>query len=280
MQDFPNTIALFDIGLFFFFLEVKTMPTCPKIRKAEKDSETSVRSTSCEETSIRLSEPVVKKDFSLESFNQESNESLKQNLSRADFRSSNDFNEALSDEEDNDSQVELDFEEDSTEDSEELDLSKANDKQTKSTDGSKKFSKAVTSILDSKLKAYDRKDPILARSKKGIKKLEEEKLEKKAMRLILQEKKDRLKHARNEHVLPTNDDNVRAIIERERFFKKIAQKGAIRLFNAILATQVKTHKTMEDTRTEVLGHDARKRVMTEVSKDNFLDMIQRAGKNI
>ncbi|CAH2450390.1 pre-60S ribosomal particles component [Komagataella phaffii CBS 7435] len=258
------------------------MPNRQNLRRAEKDSEASVRSTGYEGPSTCLSKPGFGKGVSLEFFNHISDVNLKEDSSivgKAGFRPNSKFREVLSDEEDSNSPVEMDFEEVSTEDSEELDLSTSNDKRTKSTDGSDRFSKAVTSILDSKLKAYDRKDPILARSKKGIKKLEEEKLEKKAMRLILQEKKERLKHSRNEHILPTDDDNVRAIIERERFFKKIAQKGAIRLFNAILATQVKTHKTMEDTKTEILGRDARKRVMTEVSKDNFLDMIQRAGKS-
>ncbi|GMF08341.1 unnamed protein product [[Candida] boidinii] len=81
---------------------------------------------------------------------------------------------------------------------------------------SESFSKAVNALLGTRLKAYDRKDPILARSKKQLKAAESEKLELKAKRLILAEKKQRFGASRNKNLLPTDDANARVIIEQEK----------------------------------------------------------------
>ena len=58
------------------------------------------------------------------------------------------------------------------------------------------FSKAMTSILASKIKAHSRNDPILVRNKQPAKRLEESKLEAKAKRLIRLEKKQKQDNGR------------------------------------------------------------------------------------
>lgn len=141
---------------------------------------------------------------------------------------------------------------------------------------SESFSKAVNALLGTRLKAYDRKDPILARSKKQLKAAESEKLELKAKRLILAEKKQRLTASRNKNLLPTDDANARVIIEQEKKYKKIAQRGVIKLFNAILMTQTETTNASKE---KIIGETKKTELMTELSKEKFLDLIQAAGKS-
>ncbi|VEU24160.1 DEKNAAC105463 [Brettanomyces naardenensis] len=138
-------------------------------------------------------------------------------------------------------------------------------------DGSESFSKAMNSLLDTHLKAYDREDPILAKSKGQIKRFENEKLELKAKRLLLAKKREKLTSGRRKQLIPGGEDEVaRDAINRERKLRKVAQRGVIKLFNAILVTQ-----TGEQ---EIGGRDGvrRRDEVTEVSKEKFLDMVQRA----
>lgn len=83
-----------------------------------------------------------------------------------------------------------DAEEDDDEEEEDDDFPrKKKSKNSKHDDGSTGFSAAVNAILSSHLKAYDRKDPIMARNKKVLKQSESEKLEYKAKKALLAEKK-------------------------------------------------------------------------------------------
>ncbi|GMF04242.1 unnamed protein product [Ambrosiozyma monospora] len=136
----------------------------------------------------------------------------------------------------------------------------------------------MNALLDSKLKAYNRKDPILARSKTQQKQLESDKLEQKAKRLILNEKKQKMKAARVENLLPSADDDsesARLIMERERKFKKVAQRGVIKLFNAVLSTQTQT--AQEVSKAGFIGGTKKKELLNEISKEKFLDLVQEAG---
>ncbi|CAH2353000.1 ribosomal RNA-processing protein 15 [[Candida] railenensis] len=145
-------------------------------------------------------------------------------------------------------------------------------------DGSESFANAVTAIVGSRLKAYDRSNPILARSKRSLKKLESDKLEAKAKRLLNAEKKDHMDNCRVKNLLPSADqpEKVREIIEKERKLKKIAQRGVVRLFNAVLSTQVKTN---QDISKEKVGLTRKNELMNEISKEKFLDLVQAAGQS-
>ncbi|AAS54742.1 AGR252Cp [Eremothecium gossypii ATCC 10895] len=153
----------------------------------------------------------------------------------------------------------------------------------KHSDGAEGFSSALTNILSSHLKAYDRSNPILARNKKVLRQNEADKLELKAKKALLAEKKQRLAKTRKRDILPVaaaDDDAelIRATLEKERRLRKVAQKGVVKLFNAILATQVKTEREARETSLKDVKNQAERReLITEVSKEKFLDLVKAAG---
>lgn len=173
---------------------------------------------------------------------------------------------------DNDSEQESDGDE-------EDDDSFPKKKKLKNTDdGSESFATAFNAIIGSRLKAHDRKEPILARNKTAIKKLESDKLEAKAKRALLGDKADLHDKHRVKNLLPSADDGSKAreIIEKERKLKKVAQKGVVRLFNAVLSTQVETN---EEIGRERVGQTRKEELMNEISKEKFLDLVQAAGQS-
>lgn len=145
-------------------------------------------------------------------------------------------------------------------------------------DGSESFANAFNAIVGSRLKAYNRKDPILTKNKTTLKKLESDKLEAKAKRLILSEKKQVHDKNRVKNLLPSasEPEKVRTIIQNERQLKKVAQKGVVRLFNAVLSTQIKTN---EELGQEKVGQTKKEELMNEISKEKFLDLVQAAGQS-
>lgn len=175
-----------------------------------------------------------------------------------------------------------DAEEDDDEEEEDDDFPrKKKSKNSKHDDGSTGFSAAVNAILSSHLKAYDRKDPIMARNKKVLKQSESEKLEYKAKKALLAEKK-LLGKARKTDIIPIasgedRSENIRKVLEKETALRKIAQKGAVKLFNAILATQVKTEKEVSENLSGIKNKEEKKELITEVSKEKFLDLVKAAA---
>lgn len=166
---------------------------------------------------------------------------------------------------------------DESEDDEELDDEFPLRKKKKvSTNGGDQFASAFNAIVGSKLKAYDRKDPILARNKSTLKKLESDKLEKKAKRELLAEKKQIQDKVRIRNLLPSasEPEKVRDIIEKEKKLKKVAQRGVVKLFNAVLATQVKTKEEIGKTKVSAGKQDE---MLNELSKSKFLDLVKAAG---
>lgn len=145
-------------------------------------------------------------------------------------------------------------------------------------DGSESFANAFNAIVGSRLKAYNRKDPILAKNKTTLKKLESDKLEAKAKRLIMSEKKQVHDKHRVKNLLPSasEPEKVRTIIQNERQLKKVAQKGVVRLFNAVLSTQIKTNQELGQ---EKVGQTKKEELMNEISKEKFLDLVQAAGQS-
>lgn len=145
-------------------------------------------------------------------------------------------------------------------------------------DGSESFANAFNAIVGSRLKAYNRKDPILAKNKTTLKKLESDKLEAKAKRLILSEKKQLHDKHRIKNLLPSANEpeKVRTIIQNERQLKKVAQKGVVRLFNAVLSSQIKTN---QEIGKEQVGQTKKEELMNEISKEKFLDLVQAAGQS-
>ncbi|CCK68441.1 rRNA-processing protein RRP15 KNAG_0A07890 [Huiozyma naganishii CBS 8797] len=158
---------------------------------------------------------------------------------------------------------------------------KKKSKNSKHDDGSADFSSALSSILGSHLKAYDRKDPIMARNKRVLKQTEADKLEVKAKKAILAEKRKLLNKTRKKDILTTDidADDLRSVLEKESKLRKIAQKGVVKLFNAILSTQIKTDKETTDSLSDIKNKQERERLITEVSKEKFLDLVKAAGND-
>ncbi|CUS21878.1 LAQU0S04e02872g1_1 [Lachancea quebecensis] len=198
---------------------------------------------------------------------------------------SDDDQEAASGEESlNGSNSEQSEEDDAEEEEEDDDFPhKKKAKLSKHDDGSSGFSTAVNAILGSHLKAHDRKDPIMARKRGVVKKLESDKLEQKAKRALLAEKKKLLNKTRKKDIIPTvsaeseSGVEIREILEKERRLRKIAQKGVVKLFNAILSTQVKTEKEGAEKLGEVKNRAEKKELLAELSKEKFLDLVKAAG---
>ena len=187
-----------------------------------------------------------------------------------------------SDAEEDDDEEEEDDDDDEEEEEDDDFPRKKKSKNSKHDDGSTGFSAAVNAILSSHLKAYDRKDPIMARNKKVLKQSESEKLEYKAKKALLAEKKKLLGKARKTDIIPIasgedRSENIRKVLEKETALRKIAQKGAVKLFNAILATQVKTEKEVSENLSEIKNKEEKKELITEVSKEKFLDLVKAAA---
>lgn len=187
-----------------------------------------------------------------------------------------------SEEEDGQESVEEAEDEEDEEDEENFPLKKKA-KKSKHDDGSAEFSNAVNAILSSHLKAYDRKDPIMARNKKVLRQNDAEKLEQQAKRALLVEKKKQLNKARKKEIIPSVTDDksgveIRNALEKETRLRKIARKGVVKLFNAILSTQVGTAKEAETNLGGIKNASEREQLITEVSKEKFLDMVKAAAE--
>lgn len=149
-------------------------------------------------------------------------------------------------------------------------------KKRKTGDGSQEFANAFNAIIGSKLKAHKRKDPIMARSKNVQKQLDSAKLEAKAKKQLLADKKALHDSHRVKNLLPSasEPEKVRSMIEDEKKLKKVAQRGVVRLFNAVLSTQI---KTTQEVSGEKVGLVRKEELLNEVSKEQFLDLVQAAG---
>ena len=144
-------------------------------------------------------------------------------------------------------------------------------------DGRGTFANAFNAIIGSKLKAHDRNDPILVRNKSTLKKLESDKLDAKAKRVMLSEKREMQDKLRVTNLLPAAHDteNAREMIEKEKRLKKVAQKGVVKLFNAVLATQVRTNQDLDQ---ENVGSSKKQELLNELTKLKFLDLVKAAGE--
>lgn len=210
-----------------------------------------------------------------------------------DDEDDNDDDEA----EDEDDAIE-DLDDLDVEDDEELDLDdddmELDDSDASSTDGAptKKrkrndptaFATSMSKILASKLSTSKRSDPVLSRSVDAAtasKELIDARLEAKARRQLHAEKRQALEKGRVKDVLGLETTNVSTaqIQEQERRLKKTAQRGVVKLFNAVRAAQVKGEQARAEARKEgVVGMSQREERASEMSKKGFLDLIAQGGK--
>lgn len=201
---------------------------------------------------------------------------------KSDALRNDEANDSGSDAGSNASLEDVDDQEAAEEDEDDFPLKKKA-KKSKHDDGSAEFSSAVNAILSSHLKAYDRKDPIMARNKKVLKQNDSDKLEQQAKKALLVEKKKQLGKARKREIIPVAKDEqageeIRSALEKETKLRKVARKGVVKLFNAILSTQVSTTKEAEANLGDVRNATEREQLITEVSKEKFLDMVKAAAE--
>ncbi|KAI9847924.1 MAG: hypothetical protein M1837_001441 [Sclerophora amabilis] len=148
------------------------------------------------------------------------------------------------------------------------------------------FATSISKILGSKLTTSKRADPVLARSKSAAaagQELSEAKLEVKARRKLREDKKSELDRGRVRDILNVGEDprsgTVAEKLEMEKKLRKTAQRGVVKLFNAVRAAQVKGEQAARDAKQAgVIGAGKREKEINEMSKQGFLDLIAGGGR--
>jgi len=175
-------------------------------------------------------------------------------------------------------------------DSEETGASSDSDADTTSSTKKRKrndpdaFATSMSKILGSKLSSTKRSDPVLSRSMAAAtatKELAESKLEQKARHKLRQEKREALERGRIKDImgLESTEINTADILEQERRLKKTAQRGVVKLFNAVRAAQVRGEEAAREARKAgVVGMAKREEKVNEMSKKGFLELIAGGGK--
>lgn len=151
------------------------------------------------------------------------------------------------------------------------------------------FATSLSKILSTKLSTNKRSDPVLARSAaahEASKAAMDSALEAKARKQMRDQKRKALEkgHVKDVLVATTNDTtgeletSTSDIMETERRLRKVAQRGVVRLFNAVRAAQVAAVSAEKGARKEgVIGMDKREEKVNEMSKKGFLDLIASGG---
>ncbi|TDZ30177.1 Ribosomal RNA-processing protein 15 [Colletotrichum spinosum] len=146
------------------------------------------------------------------------------------------------------------------------------------------FSTSISKILSTKLSNAKRADPVLARSAdahEAAKAAVDSALENKARRQMRQQKREALQKGRVRDVLIADEAEAIStgeMLEGERRLRKVAQRGVVKLFNAVRAAQVKAAEAEKKTRKEgVVGVTRREEKINEMSKKGFLDLIASGG---
>ena len=172
------------------------------------------------------------------------------------------------------------------------------------------FSTSIATILGTKLPTSSRQDPVLSRSKtakEAAHSLVEAKLETKARRALREEKKRASEKGRVRDVLlgdrpkssalgsraaaDGDGDTLAAIeghdgretaaqiLEQERRLRKTAQRGVVKLFNAVRAAQVKGEEAAREAKKSgVVGVKRREERGGEMGKQAFLELVAGGGK--
>ena len=179
---------------------------------------------------------------------------------------------------------EFDLSEDGSADSSEGEQDEEEDvdapEQKKRKTDSEAFSKAMTAILGSRIKLHDRKDPILVRSKKTAKELEASRLEAKAKRAIIAEKKSQIDKERIKTLYtPGDTENLHKLLEHEKKLKKTAQRGVIKLFNAIQASQ-RAAATTDETVTKSIQQEKGMLILVDMVSLSLLTLVRSSHRNV
>ncbi|EPS34581.1 hypothetical protein POX_a00446 [Penicillium oxalicum] len=139
------------------------------------------------------------------------------------------------------------------------------------------FSTSISKILSTKLPASARSDPVLSRSRKAAQtssEWENEKLDKAARAKLRAEKKEELDRGRVRDVMGVERGLTGQVGEEEKRLRKTAQRGVVKLFNAVRAAQVRGEEAAREERKKgTVGMGEREKAVNEVSKQGFLELI-------
>jgi hypothetical protein len=145
------------------------------------------------------------------------------------------------------------------------------------------FATSISKILSSKLTTTKRADPVLSRSAAATstsKEVTESRLEARARQKLRLERKSALDRGRVKDVLGLQDEerSTQVIMETERKLKKTAQRGVVKLFNAVREAQKRGEEAKRDALREgVVGMNRREEKVSEMSKKGFLELIASGG---
>jgi hypothetical protein len=189
---------------------------------------------------------------------------------------------------DRDSESEVD--QDSENDDEDSDSHHQRKPKSKRNDPSA-FASSLSKILSTKLSTTKRADPVLARSAEAhqaSKAVVDASLESKARKQLRQQKREALEKGRVKDVLVATRNFVTGemeegsttaeVLETERRLRKVAQRGVVKLFNAVRAAQVKAAEAERNVRRDgVIGSRSKEVRVNEMSKKGFLELIASGG---
>ncbi|CAI7578323.1 unnamed protein product [Penicillium crustosum] len=139
------------------------------------------------------------------------------------------------------------------------------------------FSTSISKILSTKLPTSARADPVLSRSSYAAKLVNDaadEKLDNAARAKMRAEKKEEMDRGRIRDVMGIQRGIAGSVAEEEKRVRKMAQRGVVKLFNAVRAAQVRGEEAAKDERKKgTIGMGEREKAANEVSKQGFLELI-------
>jgi hypothetical protein len=139
------------------------------------------------------------------------------------------------------------------------------------------FSTSLQKILGTKLPTSSRSDPVLSRSRSAqdtSTSLANDRLEAKARAKIRADKREELERGRIKDVTGIESGKAGETAEEEKRLRKIAQRGVVKLFNAVRMAQVKADQAAREERKKgTVGMANRADKVNQVSKKGFLDLI-------
>ncbi|KAI1002356.1 hypothetical protein K3495_g5845 [Podosphaera aphanis] len=154
------------------------------------------------------------------------------------------------------------------------------------------FATSMSKILGAKLATSKRSDPVLARNTDALqasREIVDAALERKARHKLRLERREALDKGRVKDVLGATTafdaalsadggTGVQELVETEKKLKKTAQRGVVKLFNAVRAAQVKGEEAARELRQKgIVGQGTREQKINEMSKKGFLDLIASGG---
>lgn len=139
------------------------------------------------------------------------------------------------------------------------------------------FSTSISKILATKLPTSARADPVLSRSQTATQttsQAAEDKLDHQARAKLRAEKKEELDRGRVRDVRGISSGQAGVVAEEEKRLRKVAQRGVVKLFNAVRAAQVRGEEAAKEERKKgTVGMGEREKAVNQVSKQGFLELI-------